>query len=118
MSSSTPAFSAADFIRALEVELELEPIPADQVLAGAPQSGSAELGHLNGIEFGIWEHSPGTSTDVEVEEVFIVLAGSATLSFEGGSSMELVPGVVGRLREGQHTVWTVTETLRKVYLSA
>lgn len=117
MSSSTPAFSAADFTRALEIDVELEPIPADQVLSGAPRSGSAELGELNGIEFGVWEHSPGTSTDVEVEEVFIVLAGRATLSFEGGSSIELAPGVVGRLREGQRTIWTVTETLRKVYLS-
>lgn len=52
-----------------------------------------------------------------------VLFGVATVKFyggtglDGGTVIELGPGSVGRLREGQHTVWTVTETLRKVYIA-
>lgn len=63
------------------------------------------------------EHCVGSSTDVEADELFIVLSGAATVRFADGGVIELGPGSVGRLHEGQRTVWTVTETLRKVYFS-
>lgn len=67
----------------------------------------------------MWEHTPGTSTDVEADEVFVVLAGAATVSFDGPAlePIELRPGSVVRLTAGMRTVWTVRETLRKVYLA-
>lgn len=104
---------------AAHLPVALEPLPADQVVAGAPAAGFVELGEFGGVEIGVWEHTPGTSTDVESDEVFVVLSGSATVSFEGSEldPIELSPGSVARLEAGMRTVWTVHETLRKVYLA-
>ncbi|MDR7184764.1 putative cupin superfamily protein [Microbacterium trichothecenolyticum] len=104
---------------AASLELGLEPLPADQVVQGSPATGFAELGEFGGIELGVWEHTPGASTDVEADEVFIVLSGSATVSFDDPAlePIELRAGSVARLTAGMHTVWTVSETLRKVYIA-
>ena len=91
------------------------PVPAEQTVMGAPSSAYVELSDA----IGVWEHTPGTSTDVEVDEVFVVLSGSATVSFEHPSlaAIELRPGSVVRLSAGMRTVWTVRQTLRKVYIT-
>ena len=47
----------------------------------------------------------------------VVLQGAATVAFEDRAPMTLAPGDVVRLHAGQRTVWTVTQTLRKVYMS-
>lgn len=47
--------------------------------------------------------------------MFVVLSGRATVAFEDGPTLEVGPGDACRLRAGQRTVWTVHETLRKVY---
>ena len=63
--------------------------------------------------------APGTDTDVEADELFVVIAGRAVVDFtETGRRLELAPGDVVRLSAGDRTVWTVSETLRKVYLTA
>ena len=100
---------------AASLELELEPVPADQVVEGAPATGCAGLTET----IGVWEHTPGTSTDVESDEVFVVLSGSATVSFDDPAlePIELRAGSVARLTAGMRTVWTVRETLRKVYIA-
>ena len=92
--------------------LDLQPLPSEQVRDGDPQTGYTELTDA----IGVWEHTPGTSTDVEVDEVFVVLSGSATVTFDDPDlePMELRPGSVARLVAGMRTVWTVRETLRKV----
>ncbi|HEY6759512.1 MAG TPA: cupin domain-containing protein [Baekduia sp.] len=96
---------------------ELDPT---DVLAGAPATASAALMHTAAgaaVDLGIWEMTPGTVTDVEADELFVVLSGSATIAFEDGPVLEVGPGDVCRLKAGQRTVWTVHETLRKVYAS-
>ncbi|MDW4573794.1 cupin domain-containing protein [Microbacterium sp. M3] len=100
---------------AAALPIALEPLPAEQVLEGAPRTGFAELSGA----IGVWEHTPGTSTDVEADEVFVVLSGSATVSFDDPSleQIELRAGSVARLTAGMRTVWTVRETLRKVYIA-
>ena len=47
------------------------------------------------------------------------VAGFATVAFDDPAlpSIELRPGSVVRLTAGMRTVWTVRETLRKVYLA-
>ena len=86
------------------------------VLAGdaAPLATLATLGTA---EVGLWEMAPGVDHDTEVDEVFVVLAGRGTVLFEDGERVELRPGVAVRLRAGEQTTWTVTETLRKVYVA-
>jgi uncharacterized protein len=101
---------------AARIALEHEPLPADQVLAGAPTSGLAVL--LDGEpEIGVWEMTQGTATDVEADEFFVVIAGRATLQIENGSAVDLGPGATMQLAAGMRTVWTVHETLRKVYVA-
>ncbi len=90
---------------------------ADAAADAVAHDGVAELGALGEREYGVWEHSVGVSSDVEVDEVFVVLFGAASVAFGDGTVIELGPGSVGRLRDGQSTVWTVTETLRKVYIA-
>ena len=104
---------------ASSLALTHEPLPAELVVAGAPTAGFVELGTVGEAEFGVWEHTPGTSTDVEADEVFVVLAGAATVSFDDAAlaPIELRPGAVVRLAAGMRTVWTVHETLRKLYIS-
>ncbi|MFT2817231.1 cupin domain-containing protein [Leifsonia sp. A12D58] len=98
--------------------LEYTAVPDDQRAAGQPTTGYATLGEFNGSEIGVWEMTPGAMTDVEADEVFIVLSGAASVDFTGTTeSITLAPGDVGRLRAGQQTLWTVTETLRKVYVT-
>ncbi len=107
-----------DHTAALALSLVHESVSPEQLVSGAPMTGSQALGEYAGREFGVWEMTPGAMSDVEVEELFIVLGGDATVEFlDDGSSIELFPGFVGRLRSGDRTVWTVRETLRKVYLS-
>ena len=104
---------------AASLSLECEPLPADQVVDGSPATGFAQLGEFGGAEIGVWEHTAGASSDVEADEVFVVLSGSATVSFDDPAlePIELRAGSVARLTAGMRTVWTVRETLRKVYIT-
>lgn len=61
--------------------------------------------------------APAHPHELTRQEVFVVLSGRAALAVEGGATLELGPGSVVRLPEGASTVWTVTETLRKIYVT-
>lgn len=96
------------------------PVPLRQldralVIAGELRAGARDLAVFNGVTVGLWEITPGIVIDVEVDEVFVVLSGSATLAFDGGETLELRPGTVVQLRAGDRTTWTVHEALRKFY---
>ena len=116
-------------VDACALALSHEPLPAEEVLAGAPTTAVQELATLGGVEtggveiggveIGVWEMTPGTATDTEADEVFVVLSGRATISFASPELPDLAigPGSVVRLTEGMRTTWTVTETLRKVYVA-
>lgn len=77
----------------------------------------AALGELGGLEFGLWEAGPGVDTDVETDEVFLVLSGEGTVSFEDGETVTLRPGVLVRLAAGERTRWEISTRLRKLYLA-
>ena len=77
----------------------------------------APLATLGDAEVGLWGMEPGVDHDTEVDEVFVVIAGRGTVEFEDGEVVTLAPGVAVRLRAGERTTWTVTETLRKVYVA-
>ncbi len=105
-------------VGAVDLELDHEPVPHDQVVTGSPATGSRAVGTFGGHEVGVWEMTPGAMSDVEAEELFVVVSGRATVEFiDTGAWMLLGPGDVVQLRAGARTVWTVTETLRKVYLA-
>lgn len=105
-------------IHAADLPITSEPVPAEQSVAGDPSTGIATLTQFGGLEIGVWEMTPGSMTDVEAEEVFVVLCGSATVEFaDGTSALRIGAGDVVRLAAGAETTWTVTDTLRKVYLT-
>ncbi|WP_186759335.1 cupin domain-containing protein [Arthrobacter alpinus] len=109
----------AEWFSAPGLELEHQPIPAADVLAGNPGTAIRELEPLDGASVGIWEMTPGTATDTEAEEVFVVLSGKARIEFlDTGDFLDIAAGDVVRLRAGQRTAWTVTQTLRTVYFAS
>jgi uncharacterized protein len=97
---------------------ELAPAPLDpeQVVSGDPQVRALPLHEAADLEVGVWQHGVGVSQDVELDEVFVVLSGRATVEVEGGPVLEVGPGDIGLLSAGARTTWTVHEALRKVYV--
>lgn len=105
-------------MQAASIRLAYVSLPCGQVVSGSPRVGTALLGALGGCEVGVWEITPSVTTDIEVDEFFIVLCGAATVSFDDGTpALQLTAGSVGRLAQGAVSTWDVTETLRKVYLA-
>jgi uncharacterized cupin superfamily protein len=92
--------------------LEPAPLDPDQVVAGDPQVAALELARDAHRVAGVWEHGPGTCTDIEADEVFVVLSGRAGVQVAGGPPLELGPGDVAILVAGARATWTVHETLR------
>lgn len=101
----------------LQMELELRPLPPEQIVEGEPRISFRilDISADGRIERGIWQHTAGVSLDVEVDEIFIILRGRATVEVEGCPSLEIGPGDVGLLRAGDRTTWRVHEDLRKIY---
>jgi len=107
-----------DLADAASAELTHTPASADQVVDGSPMVGYLLLGEFSGQEYGIWEMTPGAMWDVEEDELFVVLSGRGVVEHaEDSTRTELAPGVVVRLTAGARTTWTVTETLRKVWVT-
>ena len=75
------------------------------------------LGEMGEAEVGVWGMQPGIEQGTETDEVFVVLAGRGSVTFEDGETIALRPGVAVRLRAGERTTWTVSETIRKVYVA-
>ena len=102
------------------VELSEEALDPSTILAGSPQTFEGEIAMVplpGGAELatGIWRCTPGTVTDVEADETFVVLSGRATIEHDGASH-EVGPGDVCVLPAGAETTWTVHETLTKVFV--
>ena len=105
-------------VHAAALTLDHQPVPSAQSVSGEPTTAADALDDFGGLEVGVWEMTPGVMNDVEADEVFVVLSGAATVEFAAGSdTLHLGPGDVVRLTAGAETVWTVTETLRKIYLT-
>ena len=97
--------------------LDHEPLPAEQVRAGEPTAAVWEA-PVPEVSCGLWEHSAGVSTDVEVHEVFVVLSGRARIEIAGQDDLHIGPGDVVELEAGAQTVWHVSEPLRKFWVAA
>jgi uncharacterized protein len=120
----TPSLDPGTVVHAADVPLEHAPVSPEKTLKGAPTVGELALGEIGfgsgqRATVGVWECTPGVSTDTEVDEVFVVLSGRARIDFVKPElpSIEVRAGDVVRLEAGMTTVWTVTETLRKIYVA-
>ena len=107
-------------VSAATVALDADPLAPDQIVAGSPQVSGLEILSQRidegSVDVGVWQHTAGVSTDVEADEVFVVLSGRATIEIDGGPTLQVGPGDVGVLAAGTKTVWTIHEDLRKVYV--
>jgi uncharacterized protein len=93
-------------------------IPAGvEIVSGEPTAAVFELGFVGGTDVGIWEMTVGVARDVEADEFFVVLSGAGLLRLGDGTEIALRPGLAVHLVAGEHTEWTITETLRKVYVT-
>jgi uncharacterized cupin superfamily protein len=103
---------------AAKAQLDRAAVPTDQVESGSPETGILELADFAGMSMGIWEHTQGVSTDTEVEEVFIVISGGATIEFADDdiATLDVEAGDIVRLSAGVKTRWIVRDHIRKVYL--
>ncbi len=101
------------------VAIETAPVEAEAVEEGDPFAGAAALAEIGEIEVGVWEMTPGVATDIEADEVFVVLSGRATIEYLDPPlpAAAIGPGSMVWLTAGMSTRWTVTETLRKVYVA-
>jgi uncharacterized cupin superfamily protein len=112
-----PAGAVTD---AAALPLAHEPVSPEQIVAGSPTTGYSALFDADGPgEIGVWEMTEGAMRDTEVDEVFVVIAGRATVEFVAPRHplVELRPGSVMRLSAGTQTIWTVHEPLRKVFIA-
>ncbi|MEV6649624.1 cupin domain-containing protein [Streptomyces sp. NPDC051219] len=100
-----------------DADLEPEPLDPSQIVSGEPVvTGKVLWESADGEQVrGIWQITPGIVTDIEANELFVVVSGRATIDVEGGETLEVGPGSACVLREGDRTTWTVHETLRKAY---
>ncbi|MDJ0461719.1 cupin domain-containing protein [Streptomyces sp. H27-C3] len=100
-----------------DAELEPEPLDPEQIVSGEPVvTGKSLWESPDGKQLrGIWQITPGVVTDIEANELFVVVSGRATVQVEGGATLEVGAGDACVLREGDRTTWTVHETLRKAY---
>lgn len=97
----------------------LVPVPADEVDSGAPRQGVLELGSVGRCAAGIWELRAGAVFDTEVDEVFVVISGGATIELlDENRTVEVKAGDVMRLVAGTRTRWVVKDHIRKVYIAA
>lgn len=104
-------------VDAASLELTMEPLPDAQCPQGPVSTGVSVVAITDAYEVGVWEHAVGTSTDIETDEVFVVLSGSGRVLLEDGGVLDLRPGTVGVLAAGTRTVWEIDEPLRKVWIT-
>ena len=103
---------------AASVDLEWAALPDEQCPDTPVSTGVWQAEPATFASFGVWEHPVGTSTDVEQDEVFVVLSGSGRVILADGTELPLAPGTVGVLEAGTPTTWIIEAPLRKVWLAA
>ncbi|RYP84155.1 DUF861 domain-containing protein [Nocardioides guangzhouensis] len=83
------------------------------VIGGWPTARVEELGRLGSARVGLWETTTGVVADIEQDECLLVLSGSGTVRFEDdGEAVDLHPGLLLRLRDGERAEWQVGTDLR------
>lgn len=102
---------------AVDLPLVHRPLGQDDSGLSEVTTAVATLATLGDMEVGVWEHSVGVSTDIEVEKVFVVLSGAGHVTCDEGGVINLAPGVVGLLPVGARTTWTITDPVRKVWIT-
>ncbi|MBZ5738583.1 cupin domain-containing protein [Nocardioides mangrovi] len=102
---------------AFTVPLTDESHPGIWVDGGWPTAHTALLAEVGGTNVSVWEITDGVVSDIENDEVLLVLVGAGRLRFEDGDTIELQPGACVRVRAGDRTEWTVLSTVRALSIT-
>ena len=96
---------------------EPDPFDPDQVIDGDPEAFDLTLTEAEGGTevAGFWMCTPGSFTDTELEESFVVIRGQAEVEMADGTRIALGPGDTHSFRAGEKTIWKVTQPLVKSY---
>jgi uncharacterized cupin superfamily protein len=107
------------FVTAIaDVTLFDEPLAEHQIVSGDPVVSHRLLSESadGRVQRGVWQITPGVVTDIEADEMFVVVSGSATIELLNSErTLDVATGDVCVLAEGERSRWTVHQTLRKVY---
>ena len=98
-------------------EFVSDPIDPERVMDGDPEAFDLPITKAeDGAEIaGFWMCTPGTFSDTELEESFLVIKGHAEVEMADGTRITLSPGDTHSFRAGEETVWKVTQPLIKSY---
>jgi hypothetical protein len=86
--------------------------------AGDPEESVRELYKDGTVQIGLWECTPGRFGTVKdgVSESSHILSGAAVLRGEDGVETAVEAGDVVTTPDGWRGTWTITETMRKLYV--
>ena len=92
-----------------------QPVDGAEIVVRSAVKFKSEDGQ---IIAGVWESEPGASRwEFDTRgELITVLSGRMTVLEDGGEPAEITAGSTAYFPLGWHGVWTVHETLRKVYV--
>lgn len=91
-------------------------LKANAAADGTAATAERDLTMVSGAAVGVWEVQPGELGGTTSDEAFVVLTGSATLTFPAtGEVVTVGPGDIVRLNAGEPVQWQVHAPLRKVY---
>jgi len=118
-SAQPPSHSKAAKISVAAASLKPDVIASKDIISGSPRAGDLVFSKSeDGRETrGIWSCTPGSfHWTFDTDETAIILQGAVAVRLEDGTALELKPGDLACFSRGAKTVWTVHETLRKVYV--
>jgi uncharacterized cupin superfamily protein len=99
-----------------ETHLKKSPLPSDHIISEHFDTGLVEFPSVFDVKCGLWDHPEGESRYIESDEVLVVLSGRAEIEINGNETLNVQSGDVVLFEAGIHTVWRVTEPLRKFWI--
>lgn len=106
--------TSGSFTQALLGQPSAEPLTGDIVTRADIEFASSD----DRIQSGVWESEPGRSRweFTTRGEIITVVSGAMTVHEDDGEPISLVAGTSAVFPVGWKGIWTVTETLRKVFV--
>jgi uncharacterized cupin superfamily protein len=100
-----------------DASLDPFPVPPEWVIEGDPQGSAVILWKSEDGKqcMGIWECTPGLFNWTHTDETATIVKGRATVSLDGGKTLELAAGDVAFFPEGTASQWHVHDTVRKSF---
>lgn len=94
-----------------------EPVAAERVVGGSPETQSLSLLRSSGVDAGLWRVTPGAFTTVHdgYAEYVQIMEGQGDLVHDDGTVTPLSPGSVVLMEPGWRGRWVIRETLVKAY---